>query len=433
MNSSWRGWTIVLLLSFLPVVIWMTQSDAMLRFGDTTSVFLSLGQLSSLIGMAMFSISLILSLRIAWLEEFFDGMNVVYQAHHSLGGISFILLLLHPLFLLMPYSGGAWDAAASFLLPGSDWSINIGIAALLSMMTLLYITYYLDLQYQLWRYTHKFLGAAFFLGVLHSFFVSSDILRYPPLWWYMLIICFFGWMAFTYRTLLGLLLVPKYRYRIDRVIHDSGRVVELVLRPYNPNRRLRYIPGQFVFMSMSGKGIVDTDPHPFSISSPPQSDTVRLSIKALGDYSTWIANIAEGSDVQLEGPYGRFSYVFNPNSSYIWIGGGIGITPFVSMAYTLTGGTSVDIYYCAGDPTESAHLSELQTLSQVTPNLRIIPWYSKQQGRLTGQKVVETSNALQGKDIFICGPAPMMHALKSQLKQCGVPSGRIHTEEFGMV
>jgi predicted ferric reductase len=110
---------------------------------------------------------------------------------------------------------------------------------------------------------------------------------------------------------------------------------------------------------------------------------IRLSIKALGDYSSWIRSVSQGSNVFLEGPYGRFSYYFNPARSYVWIAGGIGITPFVSMAYTLTGVTPVDVYYCASNAGETAHLDELQELEQTTGNFRVIPWYSEEKGRLS--------------------------------------------------
>lgn len=433
MSKSFRGWMIIILCSSIPVVLWFTQPDAADRIGDSTSILTSLGQISSLVGVVLFSLSLVLSLRIRLLEEYFDGMNSVYQAHHIVGGLAFIALLVHPLFLIIPYSAGSWREAALFLLPGQDWTINIGIAALLSMMSLLGITYYLDLPYQLWRYTHKFLGAVFFLGAMHGFFVESDVSRYVPLWWSMIVFSLLGAIAFIYRTLLGKILVPRYHYTIERVIHDTGKVIELVMKPSNPKRHMRFYPGQFIFLTIDRPSIDDTDPHPFSISSSPQQDSMRISIKALGDFSSWVGGLTQGMTATLEGPFGRFSYLYNPNTSYVWIAGGIGVTPFVSMAYTLTGTISVDLYYCMSDPSESAHLAELQTLAAVTQHFRVIPWYSGERGRLTGQQIVQTSGSIAQKDIFICGPGGMMHALKKQLRACGAHSSQIHTEEFDMV
>ena len=102
------------------------------------------------------------------------------------------------------------------------------------------------------------------------------------------------------------------------------------------------------------------------------------------------------------------------------------------MAYTLTGVTPVDVYYCASNAGETAHLDELQELEQTTGNFRVIPWYSKEKGRLSANGIEEISGDLTDKDFFICGPPAMMFALKKQLKDRGVPAKRIHTEEFGM-
>ena len=60
-------------------------------------------QALGLSGMAMFALNLVLSARLKWLESIFGGMNKIYIAHHILGGLAFILLLLHPLFLSDPY------------------------------------------------------------------------------------------------------------------------------------------------------------------------------------------------------------------------------------------------------------------------------------------------------------------------------------------
>ncbi len=432
MKDSLRGWIIVSLLSLLPVILWFSQPDALQRFADLSSILLIFGELTALIGVVAFSLSFVLSMRITWLEDFFGGMNRVYQAHHTLGGIAFILLLIHPLLLVYPYSSGAWSAAAAFFLPGSDWTINIGMAALLSMMALLIITYYLDFPYEVWRFTHKFLGAAFFLGAMHGLLVSSDVSHYRPLFVYITGITAIGMIAFIYRTLLGRVLVPRHAYIVSDVIDAEGNVTQLILNPEKSGAIMHFYPGQFVFLSMTDKVSQDRDPHPFSISSSPLQETIRLSIKALGDYSTWIRSATKGSKVFLEGPYGRFSSYFNPAKSYVWIGGGIGITPFISMAYTLTGVIPVDIYYCMTNPSEAAHLTELKDIEDSIGNVRIIPWYSAEKGRITAKHIEELSGSLVEKHIFICGPPAMMHALKKQLKELGVSGHHIYTEEFEM-
>jgi hypothetical protein len=134
------------------------------------SALTSIGQLTALVGMIVFAWSLILSTRIKLFEDYFKGMNGVYIAHHLLGGISFILLMIHPISLALTYLPISYRATALFLLPHEDWTVNLGIASLLCMMALLILTYYVEIPYHFWKFTHKFLGLAFFIGGLHSFF-----------------------------------------------------------------------------------------------------------------------------------------------------------------------------------------------------------------------------------------------------------------------
>ena len=67
------------------------------------------------------------------------------------------------------------------------------------------------------------------------------------------------------------------------------------------------------------------------------------------------------------------------------------------------------------------------------PSFRYFPYVADEQdGFLSADKVDEMCGGLKGKEIFICGPPPMMKSLKSQLKAKGVPNSKIHSEEFAM-
>jgi predicted ferric reductase len=170
------------------------------------------------------------------------------------------------------------------------------------------------------------------------------------------------------------------------------------------------------------------------MSTPPLKSGFRLTVKTLGDYTAWLPNVPVGTTVRVEGPYGRFSFLYEKNTSYIWIGGGIGITPFVSMAYALDRGScQADVYYATTTSEEAVYMPALEALVAGNPDLKVIPWYSKEQGRLTAEAVFKTSKDIQSRDIFICGPPPMMHSLVKQFRDHGIASNHIHSEEFGML
>jgi predicted ferric reductase len=142
------GMSVVVALTFFPLIPWLVMKPLELRFSDAFFTLTSIGQISGLLGVTLFSLTLILSARLHFMEEYFGGLDRVYRVHSYLGTIAFLLLLIHPLVLairLIPLS--VVDAAKSLLL-GSDWAVNFGILSLLLMMSLLGITFYMKWRFQ---------------------------------------------------------------------------------------------------------------------------------------------------------------------------------------------------------------------------------------------------------------------------------------------
>jgi predicted ferric reductase len=253
-----------------------------LRFASPYGTLTSFGTTMSLIGMPLFSLSLILSGRFKFFEDFFGGMNKVYVAHHLVGGIAFILLMIHPLFLAATRVMVSWRTAAEFFLPSNDWSLNFALLSLYSMMLLLILTYFVKLRYQLWRLTHKFMGVAFTFGTLHVLLVQSDVSVNPYLKYYLLSLSVLGILVYCYRTLFGSALVKRHTFTVLAVEKVGADVWNVRMR--NPADKFSYLPGQFVFVSFYGMGISD-EVHPFSISSSPTDIDLTLTIKSSGDFT----------------------------------------------------------------------------------------------------------------------------------------------------
>lgn len=315
------------------------------------------------------------------------------------------------------------------------WAIFFGTIAFFGMVVLLIITFYVKLPYRVWLLTHKFLGLAFFFAGLHTLFISSDVAMKGPLRFYMLTMCALGIVAFIYKTLMGNILIRRYRYYVDEVKIVGGNVTQLTLRPVK--ERMSHLPGQFAFIRFlySGADKVTTEWHPFSISSAPGEEYIRLSVKALGDYTSALASLKQGAIAEIEGAYGKFSFTNYRNENQIWVAGGIGITPFLSMAKSLPEDNpyNIDLYYSVKSQSEFVDLGGLVEIAKKqNAKFRIIPFISDERGLLTADVIAEHSNGLKDKEIFICGPPPMMKALRKQLKQKGVMGSMVHSEEFAM-
>lgn len=449
------GWVIVAILCLIPVLLWFTKHPFIESFNTPQQVLSSLGKLTGLVGLVMYSINLVLSTRIRVFEDWFGGLNRVYIAHHLLGGIALILLAFHPVLLAAKQAFISMREAALLLFPHGltpisalfntssevhidvlqRWAIFFGSIAFFGMVILLLLTFFVKMPYRVWLFTHKFLGLAFFFASLHVLFISSDTYIKGPLRSYMIFMCVLGLAAFVYKTLLGSILIRRYKYYVDNVTVVGGNVTQLILRPVK--QKLSYKPGQFVFIRFlfTGADKVTTEWHPFSVSSAPNDEFVRLSVKALGDYTSALVGLKQGAVAEIEGAYGKFSYTNYKNANQIWIAGGIGITPFLSMAKSLQpdGPYNIDLYYSVKTKSEFVNLDSLIGVAQLqNSKFRIIPFIAEERGKLTADIVEQQSNGLTNKEIFICGPPPMMKAMKKQFKDKGVNGSMIHSEEFAM-
>lgn len=417
------GWPLVLILAFLPALLWAISPYAVKTTASWSLLALGVGQVTALVGTAMFALSLFLSARLKSFEKVFPGINEVYAKHSKLGKWSLMLLLIHPLSLIPTYG-------AKLLVPGYNAAVNWGLLSLSLMLGLLVITLYLRPRYNLWKWTHKFLGFAFFFGALHGWMISSTVTQDMLLRSYIFGLSGLGLAAYTYRTLLGFILVKRYNYTVDSVKAVGRNTVQIRLLP--KQKGMVYEAGQFIFVSFNDP-VLGKEVHPFSISSAPEDSSLEITVKNLGDYTSRLSALAKGVEARIEGPYGVFNFRNKELKNQIWIAGGIGVTPFVSMARSLKVDDpyQVDLYYCVQEESEEVYAEELKTIAALTKGkLRLIEHPSKTCGRISADVIEQKSSGLQEKEILMCAPPAMIHALKDQFRAKKIMKNRLHSEEF---
>lgn len=418
--------SIIFTLCILTTVLWILSKPSLGQIGEQP--LRSASQLAALIGSVLLSLTLLMSTRIKIIERLYKGLDKVYQNHHLVGALSFILLISHPLLLALQ-SFKFPGSALQYLLPGSSFAYNLGIFSLYTMILGFIFLVFIKLPYHLWKISHQIMGLSVLFATLHSMLILSDISHYLPLRLWILIFMLIGIFSALYKIFFYDSLAPHLKYKVTK-IERLLDILNLYLTPRD--KPLRFHPGQFVYAKFKNK-TVGNEPHPFSISSSPHDSLLRLSIKILGDYTLRLPYLVEGDTATLYGPYGTFAGHHHGRS--LWVGGGIGISPFLSMIpyeKDIKSYDHIDLIYLFRKPEEGVFLNEIKEVVKRTNHIQFIPWCSSEEGRCS-IKVLKLSPLLDYDSFFLCGPKEMMADFSKQLTNEGVSKNKIHFENFDLL
>jgi len=232
--------------------------------------------------------------------------------------------------------------------------------------------------------------------------------------------------------------------RVARVVQETHNVRTFRLQaPEGGDLPFQYLPGQYLNLSLliDGKRVNRS----YTIASAPtRCATCELTIKReeMGVASRHLHDtLREGDLLNVSAPAGRFTFRGTEADSIVLIGGGVGITPLMSILRALTDRYwRGDIYlvYCVRQEREIIFAQELESLRQQHPNLHLCLAVSRpdgtqwagHRGRITAELLRQAIPDLPRRLFFICGPSAMMSSVMELLRTLGVPESRIKFEAF---
>ncbi|MDR2637570.1 MAG: ferric reductase, partial [Zoogloeaceae bacterium] len=199
--------------------------------------------------------------------------------------------------------------------------------------------------------------------------------------------------------------------------------------------------GQFAFVTVDAS----EGAHPYTIASAwdaqrRQDKRLTFVIKALGDHTRELpGRISPGTPVTVEGPYGRFTFA-GEEKRQIWIGAGIGITPFIARMQALASERAekglpeekiqIDLFHPVNLCPDEAREKLAADARAAGVHLHIMD--SSRDERLTGEKIRARIPEWQNASVWFCGPADFGQSLRADLTTHGLPPQAFHQELFEM-
>jgi predicted ferric reductase len=414
---------------------WWHVSGGLLFDGQPGGPAVALGRLAGLAMGSAVLLQLVLVSRLPVIEPYL-GCDRLYRLHRRLGFAIGLLLLSHPALLIFGYA--RWHGLAlrpQFAEIARDlphvWPA-IG-AALVIVLVVALSTQVIRrrLSYEAWHAGHLGMYLALPLASLHQ--VNGAELSSQS-WWA-------GYWVALHALVVGAFVVFRagrpifrfalHRFRIDKIVAESDDVLSIYVTGHHLDR-FAFRPGQYANVSFLSKGL--WAPHPFSFSAAPNGRFLRLSIKAVGDFTRRIHELRPGTFVLLEGPLGAFTATTSTRQKYLMVAGGIGITPIRALIESLMAGDrDVVLVYAVKTVRDLVFASELRALNahfHVVLSRSAGTANGYEQGRVDRPMLERLVPDVRDREVFVCGPPPMMEVVIGALRALDVRASRIHYERF---
>ncbi len=394
-------------------------------------------------GLALMGLQFIPTARLPFLSEVFP-LDTLYVFHHRLSIAAFLLALAHPLILFVhnPYTLKLLNVLTA------PWWARAAVSATVALILLVLTSVKrlsVKLSYEAWRTLHDVLALTVVGFTLYHIFQVNYYTAAPVQRWLWAAMGVLWGLMMVYIRLIKPWQLLRYPYEVVALTPERGKTWSLSLKPVGHAGR-RFRAGQVAWLSV-GHSPFRIEEHPFSYaSSDMRPETVGFAIKELGDFTSTVGSLKPGTKVYIDGPYGTFDLDHHPDRNYVFIAGGIGSAPVMSMLRTLADrGDKRHLQFFYGNPSYETIIfrEELDSLQQQL-NLDVIhvletppEGWDGETGYIT--KAVLERHLLpefQHCTYFICGPLPMIESVEHALMQLSVSRDTMHElnreQEFKM-
>lgn len=369
------------------------------------------------------------------------GIDVILQFHRRLALVAMSVILFHPIIIMANN-----PSQLKLLNPlEGNWSSRFAIISVLLFLILAVTSLFREkirLNYEYWRVSHLILGV---LIIVFSQLHVSLAGLYTNTFWKQAVLVTLA-TAMVGLVLYLRIIKPAWQrsnqWRVTEVRQERGDSWTLALEAEH-HSGMSFLPGQFAWLKIASSPFT-LEEHPFSFTSGSMSTTsLEFGIKELGDFTGEIRNIQPGTRAYLDGPHGAFCIDRYPAVGFVFIAGGIGIAPIMSFLRSMSERKDprpVVLFYADRTWDGLAFREDIEELKE-TLDLEVVYVLQEPPEDWQGERGMIDKELLQEhlpkefihRNFFICGPDPMMNAMRDLLFELGVEKAYIHFERFSLV
>ncbi len=394
----------------------------------------SVGRITGLLAAYFLLVQVLLLARLPFLKAL-AGFDRLAVWHRWNGRCTVLLILAHVGFIVTGYALTDQISVGSeivSLLTNYSGMVQavIGTVMLLLVGVTSAVIVRRRLPYETWYAVHLMAYLGIFLAWFHQIPTGQQFVVTPvaAAYWTALYLATLQ-LVVLFRVGQPLLRGLWHGMRVAEVIPEGPGVVSLRIT----GRHLDWMDvraGQFFLWRFLAPGMW-RESHPFSLSAAPQADSLRITVKALGDFTTRLAEIKPGMRVMADGPFGSFTEEARRHERAVLIAAGIGITPIRALAEEMDG--NLTVIYRAMNDGDLIFRQELDSLARPGVTIHyVVGDHRLPENRhlLSAAHLCDLVPDIADRDVYLCGPGGMMRSLQRTLRRLGVARSSLHTDEF---
>ena len=409
------------------------ESTSSFDWNSVYGVVLALSRISALVGSYFALVGLVLVSRIGWIEKSVGHDRLVIW-HRKLGPYSLYLITAHVVLVLIGYAANdkaklgveLWRIIRLYpwMLPAALAFVFFAAAGVTS-----YKKARAKMSYEAWWTIHLYTYMAVALSFMHQVLTGPMFIGHPlnKFYWEFLYLGA-AFIIITWRFAIPTVRSLKHNLRVEAVVEEGPGVYSIIMKGRNL-QALKAQGGQF----FSWRFIAPRQwwiSHPYSLSAAPTNDYLRVTVKSLGDHSEEVRELKVGTRVFFEGPYGTFVADRSTKGHVVLIGGGVGITPLRALLDEFDATKSIDVLFRASNEKDLVLRKELDQIADARGARVHYLVGSRKVHPMTAKYITKFVPAFADADVYVCGPTPLVDAVREASQAAGIPKNRFHDEAF---